>query len=100
MIVLSFAYPYGDTLDPEYYMTQHIPKVKAVLASFEGSRAELRKDITPGEGPFQLTISFYFRSAEVMEQFLADPRIPDLQQDIANFYGGAPRVFTEEQVEV
>lgn len=100
MIVLSFAYPYGAALDLEYYMTRHIPKVKAVLASFAGSRAVLRKDITPGGGPYQLTISFYFRSAAVMEQFLADPRIPELQQDIANFYSGVPHVFTEEQFEV
>ncbi|WP_438445097.1 EthD family reductase [Gorillibacterium sp. sgz5001074] len=100
MVVLSFAYPYGEVLDSEYYMTSHVPKVKAVLASFEGSRAVVRKDIAPDKGPYQLTISLYFRSAANMEQFLADPRIPELQQDIANFYSGAPHVLTEEQVEV
>ena len=100
MIVLSFAYPYGIALDTEYYLTRHVPKVKAVLSSFAGSRAEVRKDITPDGGPYQLTISIYFSSAAVLEQFLADPRIPELQQDIPNFYSGVPHVFTEEQLEV
>lgn len=100
MIVLSFAYPYGYTFDSEYYMTRHMPKVKEALASYAGSRAEVRKDVTPDKGPYQMTVSLYFRSAEEKEQFLADPRIPELQQDIANFYGGAPHVLTEEQLEV
>lgn len=99
MVVLSFAYPYGHILDSRYYIEQHMPKVKEVLASFADSRAEVRKDVTPNEGPYQLTLSLYFNSEVSMVQFLADPRIPDLQRDIANFYEGAPHILTEEQIE-
>jgi uncharacterized protein (TIGR02118 family) len=101
MFCLSFAYKFGNNLVEDYYINRHTPMVQEVLASVTFNRFEARKDIasnTGATGSYQLIASIYFDSMDNLQRFLKHPMVPQLQNDIKNFYSGDPDILIEEVV--
>ncbi|WCN38386.1 EthD family reductase [Aneurinibacillus uraniidurans] len=99
MIVLSFYYKQNVSFNEEYYYKQHIPLVKNEVFKMGACKYEVKKFVTAADGsapPYQFSFSLHFPSQKQLDEFFSNPKLKDLQNDVANYYDGNPDVFIEE----
>lgn len=99
MIVLSFYYKQGISFNEDYYYKHHIPLVKSEVFNMGACKYEVKKFVTSTDSsvpPYQFSFSLHFPSQEQLDTFFSNPKLKDLQNDVANYYDGNPDVFVEE----
>ena len=94
MIKLTVTYPKGEgtTFDHKYYAASHIPLCNS---TFRPTKTEIDKGI---DGPNAAGVHFYFESMDALQAALADPKMPDVMEDVANYTNIAPVMQISEVV--
>lgn len=86
-MIVSVIYPQHDgaRFDADYYRSSHAPLAVEILGP---DKATLVEGIPmPGApaAPYALIAHFHFASPEAMHAALGNPRMAELQADVANF---------------
>jgi len=95
MIKVSVLYPTagGTRFDHDYYMTKHMPMVRAKLAPAL-VRAEVDRGLagaTGGAAPFHALAHLHFESVEAFQAALA-PHANEIMGDIPNYTNAHPEI--------
>jgi uncharacterized protein (TIGR02118 family) len=102
MIVLSFHYKQDIPFDEAYYFDSHLPNLSRKTVQEMGAvKYEVRKIVSSADGsaaPHSFVFNLYFDSQQALEAFIGDPRIKELQEDVANYYAGEQDIYIEEVV--
>ncbi|MFL0414925.1 EthD family reductase [uncultured Sphingomonas sp.] len=93
-MIVTVLYPNheGAKFDGAYYKATHAELAKAI---WNPDRVELIEGVAPGGGtpPYALIAHFHFASPEAMGQAMANPRMGELQADVANFTDITPAIM-------
>src|SRR4051812_45375736 len=93
MAVISVCYKHGVRMDEQYYLTTHAPLVARVWGAQGVERTEIVKLSAAADGsapPYQMILSAYFPSLEILQAALQHPTTAELMNDIKNYYDGTP----------
>lgn len=102
MYVLTFCYKQEVPLDETYYLHTHVARLsqKTVL-EMGATKYEVKKVLSAADGTsprYSFIFSLYFKSKEMLETFIRDPRVQELKDDVANYYEGEQDIYIEEVV--
>jgi uncharacterized protein (TIGR02118 family) len=87
MMILSVIYPHHDgaRFDADYYRSTHAPLAMEVLKADSATLIEAVPMPGAASAPFAFFGHFHFASAEALQAALTNPRMAELQADVANF---------------
>ncbi|MFL6428038.1 MAG: EthD family reductase [Acidobacteriaceae bacterium] len=103
MAVLRVCYKPGVRFDEAYYLTRHLPLAESVIGPHGLIGVEVVKVNATADGstpPYQLMFTAHFASEAALRNALQDPQMPQVMNDVRNFYGGVPDILTGEVVPV
>lgn len=82
----------GARFDAAYYAATHVPLATEI---WQPARCEVIEALPMGDAPppFALIATFHFASMEALGQAMANPRVPELQADVANFTDITPVIM-------
>ena len=100
MTVLRVCYKGGVRFDENYYISNHLPLVGGILGAAIRN-VEVVKMTSAGDGsaaPYQIMFSAYFESPAALQTARQHPRMPELLDDVKNFYDGVPELLIGEVI--
>ncbi|UUZ83884.1 EthD family reductase [Paenibacillus sp. P26] len=102
MIILTFGYRKDIPFDEAYYLGTHLPLLsKKTVLEMGAVKYEVKKVLSTAAGaesPYSFIFQLYFETKEALDTFIRDPRIKELQDDVANYYRGEQDITIEEVV--
>jgi len=98
--VLRVCYKHGVRFDEGYYTSTHLPLVGGIFGAAV-KKIEVVKVASAGDGsapPYQVMFSAYFESPAALQTARQHPRMPEVLDDIKNFYDGVPELLIGEVI--
>ncbi|HEX6494269.1 MAG TPA: EthD family reductase [Acidobacteriaceae bacterium] len=103
MAVLRVCYKQGVRFDEAYYLATHLPLAGSVMGPHGLTGVEVMKVNAAADGskpPYQVMFTAHFASETALRNALKDPQMPQVINDVQNFYDGMPDILTGEVVPV
>ncbi|WP_028218037.1 EthD family reductase [Paraburkholderia oxyphila] len=91
-LIVSYAETEGRTFDREYYLSTHVPLVRAAWSEFGLQSAEILFP-APGPQPFECVVILRFGDQSGINAALSSVKTGEVIGDVKNFTSIAPSIF-------